>query len=62
MHEPGRGVVAVDPLQQVVQGLIILFAMFIDAQRVHFRAPVAEEDGSDAGAAAPAPTGGVAKS
>ena len=49
-------------LQQVVQGLIILFAMFIDAQRVHFRAPVAEEDGSDAGAAAPAPTGGGAKS
>ena len=27
-------------LQQVVQGLIILFAMFIDAQRVRYRAPV----------------------
>jgi ribose/xylose/arabinose/galactoside ABC-type transport system permease subunit len=27
---------------QVIQGLIILFAMFIDAQRVRYRAPVAE--------------------
>ena len=40
-------------LQQVVQGLIILFAMFIDAQRVRFRAPVADDE-PDPGAAEPA--------
>jgi ribose/xylose/arabinose/galactoside ABC-type transport system permease subunit len=27
---------------QVIQGLIILFAMFIDAQRVRYRAPIEE--------------------
>jgi ribose/xylose/arabinose/galactoside ABC-type transport system permease subunit len=45
-------------LQQVVQGLIILFAMFIDAQRVRFRAPVAERDGGEPAPVPVAPAGG----
>ncbi len=47
-------------LQQVVQGLIILFAMFIDAQRVRFRAPAAEDEGDDAAPAAAVASGGGA--
>ena len=47
---------------EVIKGLIILFAMFIDAQRVRFRAPVAEADGGDSAPAAPIPAGGEAKS
>jgi ribose/xylose/arabinose/galactoside ABC-type transport system permease subunit len=35
---------------QVIQGIIIMVAMFIDAQRTRFRAPVAEETGEDASA------------
>ena len=44
----------------VIRGLIILLAMFIDAQRVRFRAPVAEDqpDGDDTAPAAPATSGG----
>ena len=47
-------------LQQVVQGLIILFAMFIDAQRVRYHAPVEEDepDGDDTALPAPATNGG----
>jgi hypothetical protein len=47
-------------LQQVVQGLIILFAMFIDAQRVRFQAPVSDDqpDEEDLAPAAPATGGG----
>lgn len=41
-------------LQQVVQGLIILFAMFIDAQRVRYRAPVVEGDSDEPAPVAPA--------
>ena len=47
---------------QVIKGLIILFAMFVDAQRVRFSAPVAEVDGGEAAPGAPAPAGGDAES
>ncbi len=49
---------------QVIKGLIILFAMFVDAQRVRFRAPVADDEAPPAATApaAAAPTGGDAKS
>ena len=47
-------------LQQVVQGLIILFAMFIDAQRVRFRAPVVEDVEAAPGASTREPGGGGA--
>jgi ribose/xylose/arabinose/galactoside ABC-type transport system permease subunit len=46
---------------QVIKGLIILFAMFVDAQRVRFRAPV-EESTQDAPPTAPAVAGGDAES
>ena len=51
-------------LHHVVQGLIILFAMFIDAQRVRFRAPVADDqpNGRRNRPAAPASNGGGAAS
>jgi len=49
-------------LQQVVQGLIILFAMFIDAQRVRYRAPVEEDEPGDAAPATSAPAGGGTES
>ena len=61
MIDRGLNLMRVDVfLQQVVQGLIILFAMFIDAQRVRYTAPVAEDEGDDVAPAAPAPTGGGA--
>ncbi len=43
---------------QVIQGLIILFAMFIDAQRVRYRAPVEEMTVEGPAPAAAAPAGG----
>ena len=46
----------------VIKGLIILFAMFIDAQRSRFRAPVEESAEEPAPPAASAPAGGDANS
>ncbi len=43
----------------VIKGLIILFAMFIDAQRSRFRAPVADDDSEPGGPASPAAAGGT---
>lgn len=42
----------------VIKGLIILFAMFIDAQRTRFRAPVEESTPAAPAPAAAAPAGG----
>ncbi len=63
MIDRGLNLMRVDVfLQQVVQGLIILFAMFIDAQRVRYHAPVAEDEPEASAPAAPASIGGGAES
>jgi ribose/xylose/arabinose/galactoside ABC-type transport system permease subunit len=63
MIDRGLNLMRVDVfLQQVVQGLIILFAMFIDAQRVRYRAPVKDDDPELTAPAAPAANGGGAES
>ena len=48
--------------QQVIQGLIILFAMFIDAQRSRFRASLAVDSADDVAPTAAAPVGGGTES
>ena len=45
----------------VIKGLIILFAMFIDAQRSRFRAPVEEDADEPAPPPAPATAGGTSE-